>query len=121
MKLQNYTEAMPLCQQMKDTIRKMLIAKAFHTGEQMPQVRELAAKLAINPKTIEQAYKQLEQEGYLYTVQGQGTFVADEASVVSCRRRELMCKFDQLVMELSDLSVSADELTRRVEDLVKGE
>ena len=39
---------------------------------------ELAAKLAINPNTIQKAYRDLESEGYIYTVTGKGTFVQSE-------------------------------------------
>ena len=117
----NYRDAMPLCEQLKEGIRKMIVTNAYHTGEQLPPVRQLASKLAINPRTLEQVYLELEEEGYLYTVAGKGTYVATQECVENQRRNELMRKFDQLVVELSDLSVSAGELTRRVTDLTKGD
>ena len=104
----NYRDAMPLCEQIKDSIRKMVITNAYHTGEQLPPVRQMASKMAINPRTIEQAYSELEEEGYLYTIPGKGTYVATQ-------------EFDRLVIELSDLSVSTTELTRRLADLTKGD
>ena len=91
----------------------------YHTGEQLPPVRQLASKLTINPRTLEQAYMELEQEGYLYTIPGKGTYVAAQECVDSTRKSELMQKFDRLVIELSGLSVPAGELTRRVTDLTK--
>ena len=117
----NYRDAMPLCEQIKDSIRKMVITNAYHTGEQLPPVRQMASKMAINPRTIEQAYSELEEEGYLYTIPGKGTYVATQECVERQRRNELMQKFDRLVIELSDLSVSTTELTRRLADLTKGD
>lgn len=115
----NYRDAMPLCEQLKESIRKMIVTNAYHTGEQLPPVRQLASKLTINPRTLEQAYMELEQEGYLYTIPGKGTYVAAQECVDSTRKSELMQKFDRLVIELSGLSVPAGELTRRVTDLTK--
>lgn len=117
----DYKDVVPLCEQLKDSIRKMVIIKAFQTGEQLPPVCQMASKLAVNPKTVEQAYRELEQEGYLYTVPGKGVYVAAEENVKCCHKHELMRKFDQLVVELSGLSVSANELTRRVTDLIEGD
>ena len=35
----NYRDAMPLCEQLKESIRKMIVTNAYHTGEQLPPVR----------------------------------------------------------------------------------
>lgn len=117
----NYRDAMPLREQIKDSIRKMVITNAYRTGEQLPPVRQLASKLAINPRTLEQVYLELEEEGYLHSIPGKGTYVAAKECVENHRRNELMQKFDRLVIELSDLSVSTTELTKRVTDLTKGD
>ena len=42
----------------------------------MPSVRELASQLVVNPRTVSQAYQELEREGVLYVRRGQGTFVS---------------------------------------------
>ena len=42
----------------------------------MPSVRELSSQLVVNPRTVSQAYQELEREGVLYVRRGQGTFVA---------------------------------------------
>lgn len=63
----NYRDAKPIYEQIKDGLKHLLVSKAIETGEKLPSVRELAASLAINPNTIQRAYKELESEGiYLY-------------------------------------------------------
>lgn len=57
----------------------------------------------------------------MYRRIGEGTFVAKENRVNEMRRRELMQKFDHLVKELSELSVSSNELAERVEVITKGD
>ena len=117
----NYKEASPLYEQIKESIRKMVISNAFLADEKLPSVREMASQLAVNPNAIERAYQELEQDGYVYRRKDEGTFVAKENRVNEMRRRELMQKFDLVVRELSELSVSSNELAERVEVITKGD
>ena len=117
----NYKEAKPLYEQIKESIRKMVISNAFLADEKLPSVREMASQLAVNPNAIERAYQELEQDGYVYRRKDEGTFVAKENRVNEMRRRELMQKFDLVVRELSELSVSSNELAERVEVITKGD
>lgn len=64
----NYRDAKPIYEQIKDGMRKLVISNAILADEKLPSVREMAAKLAINPNTIQKAYRELEAEGYLYTI-----------------------------------------------------
>lgn len=117
----NYKEARTLYEQIKESIRKMVISNAFLADEKLPSVREMASQLAVNPNAIERAYQELEQDGYVYRRKDEGTFVAKENRVNEMRRRELMQKFDLVVRELSELSVSSNELAERVEVITKGD
>ena len=117
----NYKEARPLYEQIKESIRKMVISNAFLADEKLPSVREMASQLAVNPNAIERAHQELEQDGYVYRRKDEGTFVAKENRVNEMRRRELMQKFDLVVRELSELSVSSNELAERVEVITKGD
>ena len=117
----NYKEARPLYEQIKESNRKMVISNAFLADEKLPSVREMASQLAVNPNAIERAYQELEQDGYVYRRKDEGTFVAKENRVNEMRRRELMQKFDLVVRELSELSVSSNELAERVEVITKGD
>ena len=117
----NYKEARPLYEQIKESIRKMVISNAFLADEKLPSVREMASQLAVNPNAVERAYQELEQDGYVYRRKDEGTFVAKENRVNEMRRRELMQKFDLVVRELSELSVSSNELAERVEVITKGD
>jgi GntR family transcriptional regulator len=60
-----------LVQQAKQALRVGLI----EPGDQLPTVREVVAKLAINPNTVFKAYRLLEYEGLVQGRPGQGTFV----------------------------------------------
>ena len=117
----NYRDSKPIYEQIKDGLRKLVISNSLSADEKLPSVRELAAKLAINPNTIQKAYRDLESEGYIYTVTGKGTFVAEKRKeVYDARAKELLTEFDEIVEELFFLSVKEKELVERMDNLAEG-
>lgn len=116
----NYRDAKPIYEQIKDGLRKLVVSKALDAGEKLPSVRELATQLAINPNTIQRAYRELESEGYIYTVAGKGTFVVEGKDIFDDRQQELLNEFDELVTELIYLEVSEEELCDRIKNIAEG-
>ena len=98
----NYRDSKPIYEQIKD--------------EKLPSVRVLACKYAINPNTIAKAYRELEEEGYLYTKSGKGTFVADAKTARQSLTRNLKILFDQVLTELFVLETPVEELKTRMDD-----
>jgi GntR family transcriptional regulator len=80
----------------------------------MPSVRELASQLAINPNTIQRAYRELEAEGYIYSIPGKGSFAGEHREVDETRKAELFKKFDDIVTELRFLGVGTSQLIERM-------
>lgn len=115
----NYRDAKPIYIQIKEGLKKLMISGALGSGEKLPSVRELAGSLAINPNTIQRAYRELEAEGYLYSMSGKGTFVSPDIHVDAGRIEELYRQFDETVEELLYLKVSGDELRERLKQLEK--
>lgn len=113
----NYRDSKPIYEQIKEGMRKLVISNALSANEKLPSVREMASKLAINPNTIQKAYRELENEGYLYTVVGKGTFVAERKEIFDMRQNELLEEFDEVVTELLYLSVAREGLIERVNNL----
>ena len=112
----NYRDSKPIYEQVKDDIRKLVISNAFLANEKLPSVRELASKNAINPNTIARAYKELEDEGYLYPLSGKGTFVSAEIKGKNKDKRveELIVDFDEVVKELLFLKIPGKNLSDRI-------
>lgn len=113
----NYRDPRPIYEQVKDGIRKLAYSGVLGPDEKLPSVRELAMKLAINPNTISRAYKDLEQEGFLYTVTGKGTFINQEYDLNDKRKEELWQQFDKAAKGLLELAVTEDEISARVRKL----
>ena len=105
----DYRDARPIYEQVRDNLRRLMVSGAIQEGEKLPSVRSLASNLAINPNTIQRAYAQLEMEGYVYSVAGWGTFVAEGQEQNLVRRREVEDKVRPLLQELRELGMTEGE------------
>ena len=72
----NYRDPRPIYEQIQAELRRLMLTGALPPGSRLPSVRELAGQLAINPNTIQRAYRELELDGYILSVAGKGSFVA---------------------------------------------
>ena len=113
----NFRDPRPIYEQIKDNLRRLIVSGLLPTGSKLPSVREMASDLAINPSTIQRAYRELEAEGYICSVPGKGSFVAARSEADYLRMTELLGKFDELVTELGYVGVTASALI----DRLKGE
>lgn len=113
----NFRDSRPIYEQVKEGFRQLILTGALAADEKMPSVRELAATLAINPNTIQRAYRELEAEGYICSFPGRGSFVMERSSPAAARRAELLGELDGLVRELKLLGMS----TREIQEHIGGE
>ncbi len=110
----NYRDSRPIYEQIRENLLKLITTGVLPPNEKLPSVRELAADLAINPNTIQRAYRELETEGYIYKVSGRGTFVSDTADIGKVRREELFTELAAAIGELRAMSVPDTEILDRV-------
>ena len=66
----------PIYEQIKNAIIKQIMSDELVEGEIIPSIRTLAQDIKISVMTIKKAYDELENEGYIYSIQGKGTYVA---------------------------------------------
>lgn len=108
----NYRDPRPIYEQVRDGFRALILSGALPSGYKMPSVRELAATLAINPNTIQRAYRELGGEGYIVSVPGKGSFVSPSEAAVKQHINELENKLSSLAEELKSLGIGEDELVK---------
>lgn len=111
----NYRDARPIYEQVMDGFRHLIVQGVLSRDEKLPSVRELATSLTINPNTIQRAYRELEQEGYVYVVLGKGSFVAGIPQEDTARKDELWKCLDATLEELLFLGVSRNEIKKRID------
>jgi len=116
----NARDARPIYEQVRDEMRKLIMSGAIAADEKLPSVRELAASLAINPNTIQRAYRELESMGVIYTVPGKGAFASPGDAATEARREELLGQLGEVLSELRVLGMGADELDAVVKQAFEG-
>ncbi len=67
--------------QIMDNIKEMIVSDVWRENQKIPSVRELSEELTLNPNTVQKAYRELEREGYIYTVSGKGSFVGGKSGI----------------------------------------
>ena len=108
--------ALPIYEQILQSIEAMIVSGALLKNEQMPSVSSVAKDMAVNPNTIQKAYGLLEERGIIYSRTGRKSFVAVDARDVQARRiPQAMSGLDAAVDALLALKVTTKEIISRVE------
>ena len=110
----NYRDTRPFYQQIKDNVRHLVVSGALKKDDKLPSVRELAASLAINPNTIQRAYAELERQGYIYSVKGRGSFVADNRQIRERKRQEIWDQLELLIRDAKGTGITMLEFQEQV-------
>ena len=103
----------PIYEQLMGKFKKLIISDVLIKDEQLPSVRILATELTINPNTIQKAYRELERQGFIYSIPGKGSFVA------SIEKNENVEKLIRLKVELTALLSEAIYLGMKEEEVIE--
>ena len=113
----NYRDPRPVYEQISDGFKKLIMARALNKDDKLPSVRELASQYAINPNTIQRAYRDLESEGYIYSVAGKGSFVVDINEISYKHLSEI---YERLDAVLSDFDIAGESRENIAKYVVHG-
>ena len=109
----------PLYDQIASRIRLAIASGELRAGEGLPSVRQLAARLRVNPATIVQAYRELESEGFVKTRHGAGTFVNEVEPEQRSRERDDEAR--RLVRDMIDAAARLGLSPRDLLDAMRAE
>lgn len=118
--LLDYRDKRPIYEQIVEKLERLIVGGALEADTKMPSVRNLGMELSVNPNTIQRAYTQLEQEGYLYTVSGRGNFVAPETEWRDGKKKKVMDEWIVLTEKAKESGLTMDELASRLSIIYKG-
>lgn len=103
----------PLYEQIESQIKNEIVNMILKPGEPLPSIRILAKELKVSIITTKRAYEELEKEGFIKTVVGKGTFVAEANNE---RLREVaMCEIEN---NLEDAIISAKAIGLTLEEIL---
>ena len=106
----------PLYYQVKESFKRLILSGAISENEWLPSVRELASQLAINPNTIQRAYRELEIEGYVGTSPGKGVFAIGGDALREQRIEEIKEVVFSEIQKLLELGLRKEEIIRQISD-----
>ena len=107
----------PIYDQIYSQIKAQIISGALQDNDQLPSIRGLAKDLRISFITTKRAYDELEKEGFLYSIQGKGSFVAPKN--VELLREENLKKIEQHIEEMILLAASCNISHQQLLDMVR--
>ena len=110
----DYRDARPIYSQIVDNIRGQITAEILEAGDKLPSVRELASQLAINPNTIQRAYRELEYQGWIASVPGKGNFVCGVPLPTDTDVAAALAQLEEAAQRLLQLGLSRQELAKRI-------
>ena len=111
----DYRDRRPIYEQVISRFQELMLTGALEKDSQLPSVRSLAMELSINPNTIQRAYVELERQGYIYTVKGKGSFVADNTAMKENRKKEVLLQVSDMIDEAIRVGIPGDEIKNMVE------
>ena len=114
----DYKSGKPLHEQIEDEIKQHIITGILSENEQLPSVRDLSMSLTVNPNTVQRAYKNLEQNGFIYSIKGKGNFVAAITKNSNKERCEkLLPELENALRELCFLGEEKEKLLDLIEKI----
>lgn len=111
----DYRDVRPIYAQIADAVREQVVSGVLQSGDRLESVRELATALAINPNTIQRAYRELEMQGWIATVPGKGCFVSGVPLGALSEQEKLTRELKRQVEKLLALGVSKQAILEIVE------
>lgn len=104
----------PLYEQIKKQVKEQILQEKLEQGSMLPSIRMMAKELKVSIITVKRAYEDLEQEGFVKTTPGKGTYVS-----LDNRERLMEIRISQLEEKLEEVISSAKSINMSLEDLVE--
>lgn len=117
----NNASMVPIYEQLIDQVKNKIISGELSENEALPSVRVLSSELRISALTVKKAYDKLEEEGFVVTVHGKGTYVAptDGQFAIEARRKSVEDDFAAAILKAIAIGFNKDEILRIIEIILE--
>lgn len=117
----NNSSMVPIYEQLMAQIKNMIISGKLKENEVLPSVRALSGELRISSLTVKKAYDRLEEEGFVITVHGKGTYVAatDKQLAMEARRKAVEDDLSVAFTKAKAVGLSKEDILEIVEIILE--
>ena len=111
----------PIYEQIKEQVKAAIFSGEVKEGELLPSIRQLARDLKISVITTTRAYSDLEQEGFVVTVQGKGCYVQPQNTdlIREQKLREIEDNLSAAITSAKLIKIPNDELKQMLDVMLK--
>lgn len=111
----------PIYEQVVSQVKQAILNGSLAPESKLPSVRELAGELRISALTVKKAYDTLEQEGFIVTVHGKGSFVAgvNRDLALEAQKKEVEKELDVVIKKAKSCGMTEEEVTQLFELLME--
>ena len=117
------TGGKPIYDQIKEQIKNAVLAGELRSGDARPSIRMLAKELRISVITTKRAFEELEREGFIETVPGKGSFVAQRNSELL--REEALRRMEEALESAVQIArrsgIASQDVRSALEMLLEGD
>ncbi|MBO5033152.1 MAG: GntR family transcriptional regulator [Lachnospiraceae bacterium] len=108
----NHTSMQPIYDQIVNQIKDKIMHGELLEETMLPSVRTLAKDLKVSALTVKKAYDRLEEEGFVITVHGKGSFVAcaNQAQMLEEKKKEVEAEFEQSIRKARSCGMEEQEI-----------
>lgn len=109
----HHSSMQPIYEQILGQIKDLIIHGELEEGSSLPSVRTLAKELRVSALTVKKSYDALEQEGFISTVHGKGSFVlsANQSQMLEVKRREVEEGLEEAIRKGRSCGMNNAEIT----------
>lgn len=107
----------PIFEQIEDAIKQAIFSNELREEDMLPSVRSLANDLKISFLTVKRAYDDLEQAGFIKTIQGKGSFVAPKN--LELIKEEKLKEIQDYIQKVYNISKIANISEGEIKELFK--
>ena len=107
----------PIYEQIVEKLSELMILGGLENGAPVPSVRQLASELSVTPNTVQRAYAELERLGYIVSIRGKGSFVADTESIRRLQKEKIRSELSELAEKAARAGIDRQELAELLKEL----
>lgn len=115
------SNGLPIYDQISRQVKFAIAHGVLRAGELVPSVRELAQQVAVNPNTVARAYRDLQSDGVLETLRGEGLRVT-QGALETCRRDRqtlLKSRLRSAIAECRQSGLKTGEIRSLIDDVLR--